>query len=282
MRRRQATRLPPAGAISPNCPEIYRTPCCGATLSTMTDPSNLPRLYDEKQVGKLLKRATELQREDPVRAAVSGGLSLAELEEIAGEAGIDPLFLRRAAAELASGGTDREGWERITGAPMTLVQEAVVAGELDQDGFERVVAAIQMTAHEHGQPSLLGRTLTWQAETASKQRTIQVTVISRNGETHIRTEERLHQMAAGLFAGSVVGRRNGRRHRGRDPAGLERIRFDPPRRRVPPGRDRTDVRRRAGDLPDNRPLADIRHRRDHGQRGPGRPGINRGSGAGRG
>ena len=56
----------------------------------MTDANNLPRLYDEKEVGKLLERATELQREDPVRAAASGGLSLSELEEIAAEAGIDP------------------------------------------------------------------------------------------------------------------------------------------------------------------------------------------------
>ena len=171
----------------------------------MSDATNLPRLYDEKEVGKLLKRATELQREDPVRAAASGGLSLAELEEIAAEAGIDPTFLRRAAAEMASGETDPGGWERITGERLTLVREAVVAGELDQDGFERVVTAIQMTAREHGQPSLMGRTLTWRAETASKTRTIQVTVTSRDGETHIRAEERLHQMASGLFAGSVLG-----------------------------------------------------------------------------
>jgi hypothetical protein len=171
----------------------------------MTEPTNLPRLYDEKEVDKLLKRATELQREDPVRTAAAGGLSLAELEEIANEAGIDPRFLRRAAAEMASGGADPEGWEHITGERLTLVREAVVAGELDQDGFERVVEAIQMTAREHGQPSLMGRTLTWRAETASKTRTIQATVTSRDGETHIRAEERLHQMASGLFAGTVVG-----------------------------------------------------------------------------
>jgi len=171
----------------------------------MTEPNNAPRLYDEKEVGELLERATDLQRQDPVRAAASGGMSLAELEEIAAEAGIDPRFLRRAAAEMASGGTVPEGWEHITGERLTLVREAVVPGELDQDGYERMVEVIQTTAQEHGQPSLLGRTLTWQAETASKTRTIQVTVTSRDGETHIRAVERLHQMASGLFAGTVVG-----------------------------------------------------------------------------
>lgn len=78
-------------------------------------------------------------------------------------------------------------------------------GELSPDGFERVVAAIQRSAREHGQPTLLGRTLTWQAETAGKSRTMLVTVTSRKGETHIRAEERLHQMATGLFVGTTLG-----------------------------------------------------------------------------
>lgn len=171
----------------------------------MTDSNNLPRLYDENEIGKLLERATALQREDPVRTAAPGGLSLAELEEIAAEAGIDPRFLRRAAAEMASGASSPEGWEHVTGERMTLVQEAVLPGELGPDGFERIVEAIQRTAQESGQPSLLGRTLTWTAETPGKTRVIQATVTSRDGETHLRVVERLHQMASGLFAGTVVG-----------------------------------------------------------------------------
>jgi hypothetical protein len=170
----------------------------------MSEPSRLPRLYDEKEVGKLLKRATELQREDPVRANPSGGFSLEELEEIAAEAGIDPQHLRRAAAELESGG-DPEGWEHLIGEKVTLVRQAVVPGELPEEGFERVLAAIQVVARDHGQPSLLGRTLTWQAETSQKTRSLQVVVSSRNGETHIRAEERLHRLATGIFAGSTWG-----------------------------------------------------------------------------
>jgi len=171
----------------------------------MAESSNLPRLYDETEVGKLLKRATELQQEEGARSLPSGGMSLAELEEIALEAGIDPRYLRRAAAELTSGDMEPEGWERLLGERVMLVQETVLPGELDAEGFERVVAAIQRTAREHGQPSLLGRTLTWQAETANKMRTIQVTVTSRQGETWVRAEERLHQLASGLFTGVSVG-----------------------------------------------------------------------------
>lgn len=171
----------------------------------MDDPNHLPRLYDDEEVGALLERATQLQRQDPARAPASGGLSLTELEEVAAEAGIDPRFLRQAAAEMASGPRATEGWEVVIGERLTLTREAVVAGELDQDGFERVAEAIQVNARETGQASLLGRTFTWQAESAGKTRTTQIIVTSRDGETHVRAVERLHQMASGLFAGTVVG-----------------------------------------------------------------------------
>jgi len=170
----------------------------------MNDPSQLPRLYGDKEMAKLLKRATELQQEEGTPGLPSSGLSLQELEEVAAEAGIDPRYLRRAAAELASGGREAEGWEKLTGEPLTLVQELVVPGELPAEGFERVLGVIQRTCAEHGRPTLMGRTLTWQGENPSKSRTMMVTVSVRKGETHIRAEERLHQMAGGLY-GPMLG-----------------------------------------------------------------------------
>jgi hypothetical protein len=171
----------------------------------MNDPSQLPRLYGDKEMARLLKRATELQQEEGTPGLPSTGLSLRELEEVAAEAGIDPRYLRRAAAELESGGREAEGWEKLTGERLTLVQEMVVPGELPAEGFERVLGVIQSTTAEHGRPSLMGRTLVWQGENASKSRTMMVTVSVRKGETHIRAEERLHQLATGLFVGSTLG-----------------------------------------------------------------------------
>lgn len=171
----------------------------------MSEHPTPPRLYGEKEVDKILKRATELQRELPSRSAASGGLSLTELEEIAVEAGIDPARLRQAAMELESGALGPEGWAKLTGEQLTLVREAVIPGEIPDSGWERVVTVVQQTSREHGQPSLLGRTLTWQAETANKTRSILLVVSARDGETHIRIEERLHQFAGGLFGGILGG-----------------------------------------------------------------------------
>ncbi len=167
-------------------------------------PSSFPRVYGDKEIGRILKRATELQDQEP-SAPSSSGLTLQELEEVAIEAGIDPRFLQRAALELGTSQTDPEFWAKVVGDELMLLRETTVPGELTDDGFERVVSVIQMGTREHGQPSLLGRSLTWRAETPSKTRTVQVTVTSRDGQTHVRLEENLHQLAGGLFGGGVTG-----------------------------------------------------------------------------
>lgn len=170
----------------------------------MTDPTNLPRLYGEKEIGKILKRATELQHEEPSPPS-AGSMSLQELEDIAAEAGIDPTFLRRAALEIDTGAMELSTWGKFLGEELLLVREVTIEGELRDDAFERIVEVIQRGTSEHGQPSLLGRTLTWRAETPNKSRTIQITVSSRDGQTTLRLEENLTQFAVGLFAGTTAG-----------------------------------------------------------------------------
>ncbi len=171
----------------------------------MDDSAKPSRVYDDDEIAKILKRATELHQEEPARAARGSGLTLKELEEIAVEAGINPANLRRAAQELDAGGAVRSPWIELLGEDLSLVFERVVPGEIGDRGFEDVVAVLQQGTFDHGQPNLLGRTLTWQTETPTKTRSLQVVVSSRDGETHIRVEERLHQLAGGLFGGITAG-----------------------------------------------------------------------------
>ena len=170
----------------------------------MTDHPTPPRIYGDEEIGQILKRATELQHREP-SAPSSSGLTLQELEEVAVEAGIDPRFLQRAALELGTSLTDSSFWTKVVGDELMLIRETTVPGELNDDGFERVVSVIQLGTREHGQPSLLGRSLTWRAETLNKTRTIQVTVTSRDGQTHVRLEENLPQLAGGVFGVGVGG-----------------------------------------------------------------------------
>ena len=68
----------------------------------MHEDERSSRRYSEKEIGLILRRATEFQRSEP-SAADPTGLTLAELQEVASEVGIDPAYLRRAAAELETG-----------------------------------------------------------------------------------------------------------------------------------------------------------------------------------
>ena len=121
----------------------------------MSEGSAGGRRYDDDEVARILKRATEIRSESTAvsRSRPQDGLTLRELEEIAGEAGIDVAHLRQAALELEAGVT-AEGWgQRYVGGPWTLVREATVEGELDDDGFQAMVSAVQTTLTEPGFPS---------------------------------------------------------------------------------------------------------------------------------
>lgn len=172
----------------------------------MTDSERSLRVYSDAEVGKILKRATELQETRPQLRAERAGLSLTDLEEIAREVGIDAEHLRRAARELDTQVPGTGTMEEIVGGPLALVRERTVRGEIGDEGFEALVLALQHNSGSGvGQPSLLGRTLHWTSRTPTETRTLHVSVSSRDGKTRIRIEERLHQLAGGLFGGVVAG-----------------------------------------------------------------------------
>jgi hypothetical protein len=78
-------------------------------------------LYSEKQAGAILRRAVE--RSAAAGAEGSSGISLAEMERIAAEIGIDPQHVRAAAADVSGGST--------TGTPGVIDLEQIVPAELE-------------------------------------------------------------------------------------------------------------------------------------------------------
>ena len=173
----------------------------------MSDPSQLPgRRFDEKEVAAIIKRASELQQVDTISESTTG-MSLAELEQIAREAGLDPALVRRAAADLDTRVTDQQP-SAFFGAPTTLVLERTIDGEVPTEEYEAIVLEIQRELGGVGSASGLGRSLVWTMTTHGHRRvatrTVQVTVTPRDGRTTIRIDEPLRPMAGGLFGG-VMG-----------------------------------------------------------------------------
>ncbi|MCY3612693.1 MAG: hypothetical protein OXH51_14280 [Gemmatimonadetes bacterium] len=171
--------------------------------------SDLPapvRRYGDKEVRQLLQRAAELQKQESVReyGDDAGGLTLADLQEVAAEAGIHPRYIQQAAAGIERSRPSGLA-ARLAGTELTITVERVVPGELPGEGFEQAIMEIQRAFSGSGNPSMVGRTLMWKSDTMDHQSSLQVTVSSRRGETRIRAEERLHGTAAAAHLGLVVG-----------------------------------------------------------------------------
>ena len=98
----------------------------------MSDPSQLPsRRFNEKEVADIIKRASELQQLESTAESTTG-MSLAELEQVAHEAGLDPALVRRAATDLDTRVTDQKP-SAFIGAPTNLALERTIDGEIPID-----------------------------------------------------------------------------------------------------------------------------------------------------
>jgi hypothetical protein len=175
----------------------------------MPDPARSERKFSEEEVALIIKRATELQQTEQVEPEASTALTLTQVEQIAKEAGIDPLLIRRAAQGIdRPSETNRPSpW---VGAPTRLVFERVVDGEIPVEAYEPLVNEMRRTFGDNGIPSVLGRTLAWTTTTTggrrhARGRQIDVSVISRGGVTTIRVEEELRNIAGALFGGLMGG-----------------------------------------------------------------------------
>ena len=180
----------------------------------MTSPSDRRR-FDDDEVSLILRRAGELQ--ESRQQGSDAGMSLADLEAVAREAGLDPALVRQAAAELPAPGQrplPSGPGARFLGAPTMLRYERVVDGELPPSEYDLLVEEIRRTTNDVGTLSTLGRTLAWSSSQSARHargggggvgRAVNVTVVARGGRTAIRVEERVTGLAGGLFGGLMGG-----------------------------------------------------------------------------
>jgi hypothetical protein len=174
----------------------------------MSDAAGSNRRFSEEEVALIIKRAAELQQTEEIAEEPANALTLAEVEQIAKEAGIDPGLIRRAAQSL-----DRPEQESRpspwVGAPTRLVFERVIDGEISPDEYENLIDTVRRAIGQNGIPSVLGRTLSWTSASTSRrrghERQVNVNIMSRRGVTTIRVDEELRNVAGALFGGLVGG-----------------------------------------------------------------------------
>jgi len=170
----------------------------------MSDHPGPGRRFDDEEVARILERAAELQHRAPLAPPDISGMTLAQLEQVATEAGIDPQHVRDAAAALErETRTPALPGASLLGAPMRLELERTVEGEIPAGASEALAETIRATIPNPGYVSTLGKSFEWNS--ANPQRALRVTVTPRAGRTVIRIEERLGNLVGGLFGGIVGG-----------------------------------------------------------------------------
>lgn len=141
--------------------------------------SNRREIFSEAEVGKIMRRAVELQ-ETTESQEYTPGVTREELERIAGEMGISVSALEKALAEVRKQAPEKRSWFALK----TEI-ERVIDGELDPNDFDLVSAQLPQ-GNSQMLPSQVGRTLT--AKVQAGMGTAQVSVTSRSGRTKVKVD----------------------------------------------------------------------------------------------
>lgn len=146
--------------------------------------------FSEKQVSLILRRAAEIE----ASGKGASGMTAADIEAIALEAGIQPGAVRLAIEELrVEPSTSTLPWS----APASRHETRVIPTELGRDQLAALMHSIEARAGRHGTVTEALGTVRW-SSTAGMW-TTDVAVTARDGETRIGVHERIVEDRRKLF-----------------------------------------------------------------------------------
>jgi len=145
-----------------------------------TDQQNEP-VFSEKEISVILKKATEIQKAKG--GEYKRGLTQAELEAVAVEAGIDPGSVAAAVARMQMNKPELAENKNIFGGPLFLEQEFFVDEEVTEESWERIVNVIRKTFKKPARINEWGQSKEWTYSGVFERTSI--TVTPRNGRTKI-------------------------------------------------------------------------------------------------
>jgi len=165
------------------------------------------RLYSDKEIALILRKATDLQQE--AGSAAGEGLSLPVLVDIAKEIGVDSEFVEKAALAVDSRSAARTA---LWGGPTAYDATLSSSRQLSRDDLLQLIDVIRgSTQHQGSVQDVLG-SLEW--KTSGQVSELAVTATARDQGTSIRIIGNRGAAAAmtwgfsvsgGLFAGMITG-----------------------------------------------------------------------------
>jgi hypothetical protein len=139
------------------------------------------RLFNEKEVREILKRASSVQPGEDL--ADSGGISLQELQQIGSELGLSPDHIEFAARQLGTAAPQRAGF--LGGR---IVLDRTVEGEVSAEDWLGMVAVMQRHHKNSGASTQRGSNYDWVGSSAESGGSLALTVNVRDGRSRIRLE----------------------------------------------------------------------------------------------
>ena len=173
----------------------------------MPQPPNNHKRYSDEEFALILRKAAELQ-ETSGQPHHPEGLSLAEIQQVAREAGIDPRHVTEAAALLATRGTSSQrNW---LGVPFKLEHERSLPGEVPDREMKTLLDEIRRVMEAPGELSHVPGALEWQHKNEGTSEKTYVDVVVKDGNTQVKIRGDRSEMAAvwfalGPFAGIALG-----------------------------------------------------------------------------
>ncbi len=121
---------------------------------------NEERRYSSSEIEWIFAQAAEQSESRSLARAGEQGLTLKQLHEIAGEVGLAPDLVTRAASALDRGLRD-DGIQRTLGLPLRVARTVSLSRDLTEDEWERLVADARETFHASGRIRTQGRLREW-------------------------------------------------------------------------------------------------------------------------
>ena len=140
------------------------------------------KLYDKKEIGAILKRATENSSAEGPDTTM--GLSIEELRQLASDVGIDPEQITQAVAEMEmdSGRGVRTFW----GGPFSFNSQILVDEEITAGQWEEMLISIRDFFQSKGEVTTRESVWEWSSPWGTTN-TAQVTALKNSGKTKIST-----------------------------------------------------------------------------------------------
>ncbi len=159
----------------------------------------MSRRYSEEEAQRIFALVADRQR----TASGTEGLSLAELEEAAQAAGLDPALVAVAAAELDS---VPQAERTLLGTPVEVVRSRVLDGAVGDDAWAAMVAQARREFGQPGMAGQIGRLREWTAISGGTKNgvTTRLTVEPTGAGTRVTLTRSIRDTVFGFTLASAV------------------------------------------------------------------------------